>query len=385
VFRDKTLLGLNFSVFLMMIGVGMVVSLLPQRIVELDGEGKNVGYLASAFAIAYIILQVPIGTLADKFGFKVFIVVGYLLCFFTGLGFYFSTSSTMFFLSRLLQGAGEAPIWALAPALLSVKFPLSKGKVMGMYNAVIHLGLTIGPLLGVFLAKIWLANEIFLFYAIACFGGAILNYICIENINNQEIHLEQSINFTNIFKIISNKKSLLSLSGITLYGAGYGIFLTTIPAFLLQDKGFDSFYIGLFFSLFYIAISISQLVTGYLSDNFGSNLFMVVGLILASIGIILVPFLNFYGILITLSLASLGLGIFYLASMTSLNETVDEFLKGTVSGAYYLFWGIGMFFGPPILSMISSLLGFNSSLAIYSCSLLIIAIRMIIVLPLGKI
>ncbi|MDR3331624.1 MAG: hypothetical protein LBT08_03250 [Synergistaceae bacterium] len=65
----------------MMIGVGMIVAFLPQRIIDLDGHERNVGYLASMFAIAYIMLQVPVGTMADKLGFKLFLVAGYLLCF----------------------------------------------------------------------------------------------------------------------------------------------------------------------------------------------------------------------------------------------------------------------------------------------------------------
>ncbi len=35
--RDKTFWGLIGAVFLMMIGVGMIVALLPQRVIELDG------------------------------------------------------------------------------------------------------------------------------------------------------------------------------------------------------------------------------------------------------------------------------------------------------------------------------------------------------------
>nr|WP_007954538.1 MFS transporter [Pelosinus fermentans] len=129
-FRDKTLLGLISAVFLMMVGVGMIVALLPQRIVDLDGNGQSVGYLASAFAISYIVLQVPIGTLSDKLGFKPFLILGYLLCFITGLSFYFSSSSIMIFLSRLLQGAGEAPIWALA-CFVIIKISSCKGKSNG--------------------------------------------------------------------------------------------------------------------------------------------------------------------------------------------------------------------------------------------------------------
>jgi len=378
--RDKTLLGLISAVFLMMVGVGMIVALLPQRIVDLDGNGQSVGYLASAFAISYIVLQVPIGTLSDKLGFKPFLILGYLLCFITGLSFYFSSSSIMIFLSRLLQGAGEAPIWALAPALLSLKFPLAKGKVMGMYNAVIHLGLTVGPILGVLLAKVWKANEVFLVYAILCLLGAVIIYLFVDNANKRDIELNNCVDFNNIFKLISDRQALLALVGITLYGAGYGIFLTSIPTFLLQDKGFSSVYIGIFFSLFYVAISISQVITGSLSDKFGPNLFMIIGLILAAVGIFAVPLLDSSWILIMLTFASLGLGIFYLASMAFLNETVAESLKGTISGAYYLFWGIGMFFGPPILSMIAQYITFKLALVAYALILIITASGMAIIL-----
>ena len=378
--RDKTLLGLISAVFLMMVGVGMIVALLPQRIVDLDGNGQSVGYLASAFAISYIVLQVPIGTLSDKLGFKPFLILGYLLCFITGLSFYFSSSSIMIFLSRLLQGAGEAPIWALAPALLSLKFPLAKGKVMGMYNAVIHLGLTVGPILGVLLAKVWKANEVFLVYAILCLLGAVIIYLFVDNANKRDIELNNCVDFNNIFKLISDGQALLALVGITLYGAGYGIFLTSIPTFLLQDKGFSSVYIGIFFSLFYVAISISQVITGSLSDKFGPNLFMIIGLILAAVGIFAVPLLDSSWILIMLTFASLGLGIFYLASMAFLNETVAESLKGTISGAYYLFWGIGMFFGPPILSMIAQYITFKLALVAYALILIITASGMAIIL-----
>ena len=77
--KDKTIAGLNLSAFLMMIGVGMIVSLFPQRILELEGSGEKVGYVASAFAVAYIAFQVPVGSLADRFGFKRFIALGYLI------------------------------------------------------------------------------------------------------------------------------------------------------------------------------------------------------------------------------------------------------------------------------------------------------------------
>ena len=367
--RDKTFWGLNLSVFLIMIGVGMIVALLPQRIVDLDGDGRNAGYLASMFAIAYILLQMPAGIMADKFGFKLFLVLGYLLCSLAGLCFYFSASSAAIFLSRIVQGAGEAPIWALAPAMLSVKYPHNKGAVMGAYNAVLHIGLTAGPILGVHLAGIWRPESLFLLYACACLAGALLICLLAEDVRSKDA-LANSLNFSGILNLSRRPEALSALLGITLYGAGYGIFLTSIPVYLRQEKGVSPAHVGAFFSLFYVAISLSQIAAGKLSDKFGSGVFMVLGLLFASLGLAIAPFLNFSGTLAMLTAASLGLGVFYLSSMIFLNETVSEALKGTISGAYYLFWGIGMFFGPPMLSELSARAGFDISLISYAILLL---------------
>jgi MFS family permease len=198
-FADKTLFGLIVSAFLIMTGVGMIVAILPQRIIEITGSGNSVGYLASAFALSYILSQVPVGSLSDKFGIKTFIISGYLLCCLAGIIFYFSKGTMLIFGGRLIQGAGEAPIWALAPALLSIKYPQKKGKMMGTYNAAIHLGLTIGPVLGIVLHKIWNGNQAFLLFAALCFAGAIVVYTTVEKVHPNLEKEETSIKLRDLF------------------------------------------------------------------------------------------------------------------------------------------------------------------------------------------
>jgi len=90
-------IALNGAVFLFMCGVGMMVALLPQRIITLSGSIADVGYLASAFAIPYILFQLPIGRLADRFGFKIFLSGGYFLCAGTGVFVLFCRPSLFIF------------------------------------------------------------------------------------------------------------------------------------------------------------------------------------------------------------------------------------------------------------------------------------------------
>jgi len=62
--------------------------------------------------------------------------------------------------------------------------------------------------------------------------------------------------------------------------------------------------------------------------------------------------------------------------MAFLNEVVPNSLKGTISGAYYLFWGIGFFFGPIIIGQIIKS-GLSLGYQLFSAFLLIEALILV--------
>ena len=78
-----------------------------------------------------------------------------------------------------------------------------------------------------------------------------------------------------------------------------------------------------------------------------------------------------------LFLASLGLGGFSLAALAWLNESVPDELKGTISGAYYLFWGGGYFSGPLFISLIGERTSFHTSFDLFACILVMEAIILV--------
>jgi MFS family permease len=69
-----------------------------------------------------------------------------------------------------------------------------------------------------------------------------------------------------------------------LYGAGYGVFVSVLPASLAATHGFGPTAVGIFFALFYAAISLSQIVAGFASDRIGRRGILVWGMILAAAG-----------------------------------------------------------------------------------------------------
>jgi MFS family permease len=378
--RYKSLIALNVSVFLLMLGVGMIVALLPQKIIDLSNSVSTVGYLASAFAVSYVLTQVPMGNLADKVGFKILLTLGYVLCGFTGLLYHWAGSSSLIFLGRLVQGVAEVPIWALAPALLSLQYANTKGQAIGIYNASFHFGLSAGPLLGMlFVQLVGPDNPAFLFYAAVSFAGALIIYLFVENPHSGEVIKVEQFRLNNILMFVTNRLTLVVLIGIALYGAGYGLAVTMIPAFLISAKGFNQASINIYFSLFYIAISLSQLVAGPFSDKKGRQGFMIWGLVLAAVGLALFSPLQQPWINVPLTLASLGLGMFCVSSMVYLNEGVSDSLKGTISGAYYLFWGLGYFLGPLAAGQLGNSVGLSISFYLLAGLLGIVTILLLVI------
>ncbi len=367
--RNHTLWALNGSVFLLMVGVGMIVALLPQKIMLLSHSVGAVGYLAAAFAVSYVLLQVPVGQLADRVGYKVPLTVGYLLCGVTGLLYYGANSANLIFAGRFLQGISEVPIWALAPALLSLHYADNKGKTIGMYNASFHLGLSVGPLLGLVLQQ-WVAHTdlAFLVYALVSFVGAVIVFCLVAEPRVQSVNTPKNeakaINLRQLGQVLTNRLTLIVLCGIALYGAGYGTAVTIIPAFLLSARGFDQASLSFFFSLFYIAISLAQLLAGPFSDKRGRHGVMIGGFVLAATGLALFALLPDPWIYGALTLMGLGLGLFCVASLAYLNEAVADAQRGTISGAYYLFWGIGYFLGPVAAGALTHSLGLPVAFAI---------------------
>jgi MFS family permease len=261
--------------------------------------------------------------------------------------FFQAQSSEAIFLGRFIQGAGEAPVWALGPALLSLAYPHAKGKVIGIYNASIHTGLTIGPLLGILLFPTGTGNLPFLLFAALCFSGGVtvLLFLPRAPATSRPV-VGQTPTLREMLWLLRFRGPLTTLAGVVLYGAGYGVFIYVLPANLTLSKGFDNLSIGVFFALFYVAISLAQLIVGPLSDRHGRHAYMISGFTMAAIGFAsFAPFPHPWAYF-PLTLASFGLGVFCVSSMAYLNECVPESLGATISGSYYLSWGLGYFLGP---------------------------------------
>ncbi len=347
--RYTSAVHINISAFLMMLGVGMSMALLPQLVINLSESVSDIGYLASAFALTFVAFQLPIGYFSDRLGIKPFLIAGYFITALSGMVYYYSNTLEMVLLGRLLQGLGEIPVWTLAPAFFSLQRPAAKGKAIAIYNASIHCGLILGCLLGMVGQKICEGDQLFLIFSGLSLLAGMLVICCVENIRPAPMPRAK---LSSIISLAANLNTQIVFLGVVLYGAGYGVFISVIPGFLIQ--GPHGSMVGVVFILFYLAVSGVQMVAGPISDKKGRQQVMVMGLIGAGMGMILFSFMGITGLLAMLFMTGAGLGTFCVAALAYLNDTVPDNLKGCISSAFYFFWGLGYFTGPILLGKLGA-------------------------------
>ena len=152
---EKRILMISASTFIIMLGAGIIVPILPKYAESLGASYMYVGLTISAFGLARIVTGIPSGTLSDRMGRRSSLLIGTILFVATGLLAAYATSIEYLIATRFLQGVGAAIYTTSALAYVADILPPSKrGRYIGYYQSSFFLGSAFGPSLGGLLASI---------------------------------------------------------------------------------------------------------------------------------------------------------------------------------------------------------------------------------------
>jgi EmrB/QacA subfamily drug resistance transporter len=116
---------------------------------EFQADAVQLSWIATAYLLAVAVCLVPFGRLADIYGRKKIFTSGVILFTLSSVLCSISPSTPMLLIFRVLQGIGNAMVFATGMAILvSVYAPQERGKVLGINVAAVYIGLSAGPFLG---------------------------------------------------------------------------------------------------------------------------------------------------------------------------------------------------------------------------------------------
>lgn len=154
--------GLGFIVgtlFLDILGIGLVVPILPRLVESFVGNDTTqgaffVGALAASYSLMQFVFSPIMGSLSDRFGRRPVLLLSLFGSGFDYLLLAFAPSLAWFFLGRVVAGLCGASIGTAAAYIADVSPPEKRAQNFGLIGMSFGLGFVAGPLLSAFLGTL---------------------------------------------------------------------------------------------------------------------------------------------------------------------------------------------------------------------------------------
>jgi len=373
--HKKPLFFLYLTVFITIVGFGMIFPLLPFYARQFNASEWTIGLLAASYAIAQFLLSPIWGRLSDRFGRKPIIIISLLGLSFSFLFFGLSDSLFWLFVARILQGIfSAASISAASAYVADVTSKEERIRGMGNLGAAFSAGFILGPGIGGILAAIHLSFPFFLAAALT-----LINFISVLFFLPES--LSQKVEKLNIKEGLFNLKHMFN----ALKGEMGSFFILTflwsfaltnnevaVPLFGMERLNLSVSTIGYFFSIQGILAMLMQSVLIYkITHLLGEHRTVVLGLTIMAIGLYLLPFAkNPLFLVLFMIFMTIGSSMTRPTLATLVSKETKEG-QGTTMGIFSSFESLGRVFGPLLGGWLFSNFGFHSPFTISAVLILL--------------
>lgn len=145
---NRPLLIIIVTVFLNIVGFGIILPVLPFYATAYGANGVEVGLLFTVFAALQFLASPVFGALSDRFGRRWIIIVG---VFGQVLGYVllgFAPSLAILFLARIVAGVMAGNVGANQAYVADITAPRERTRAYGLLGAAYGAGLLCGPAIG---------------------------------------------------------------------------------------------------------------------------------------------------------------------------------------------------------------------------------------------
>jgi MFS transporter, DHA1 family, tetracycline resistance protein len=170
------LLVIFLTVFIDLLGFGIIIPLLPFYAEHFGASALMVGLLSTSFSVAQFLFAPFWGRLSDRIGRRPVILLGLLGSAVSYALFAMATSLAALFVARTLAGVAGANIPTAQAFIADTTTAETRARGMGIIGAAFGLGFIFGPAIGGFLshwgyaAPAWFASAL----SLANFGAALV-------------------------------------------------------------------------------------------------------------------------------------------------------------------------------------------------------------------
>lgn len=399
--RKASLLVLFLTVFVDLIGFGMVIPFLSFYAREYGASGMEVGAVVGVYSIMQFFFAPVWGRLSDRIGRRPVLLVS-LAASFTGyLMFGFSRSLGMLFLSRVIAGIGGANIGTAQAYIADATTPEKRAKGMGLIGAAFGMGFILGPPLSGFLASVGTSRGLHgnLLPGLVAAGLSFTAFLIALSVltESKPPNLVPRSGLPPQFdkriwrdlaqhRLLASLMAGLFLTLLAVAGMEVGVTLLARDRFHFTPRDMAWFF--LFMGV--IVATIQGGLLGKIAKKIGEQKMLIVGAAAFTLGFVLVP--NVYRVPLLYCVAffiAIGQGLCYPALTSLVSQTAPESERGSMLGLAAAVGSLARFCGPLLSGVLYDVGGaagsfYGGAVAMAASLLLAISIRKLAVTSVAR-
>lgn len=377
--RKASLGAIFLTIFLDLVGFGIMLPLLALYAKRFGASGLSVGLLSAMYSVFQLVCAPLWGRLSDRVGRRPVLLGTIAANGLAMLVFGLAETLPILFVSRALAGIGGANISTARAYIADVTSDADRARGMGLVGAAFGLGFITGPVLGGVLAHYGGLSA----PGLAAAGLAAVNWVLAyfrlpESRPASARPAEKShlLDLRAMRLALSHREILLLILTFLLINLGFTgleqafvLHLSERFEFGARDTGYVFMLIGV------ISAGIQGGLIGRLNRRFGERRLLVTGIVLLTVGMALVPFaFRLPGLIGTVLLVSSGSALNNpsLASMLSRRTTAD--VQGGTLGVQDAAGSLARIFGPSLAGVaydnVSHVAPFYAGAAVVALALL---------------
>jgi predicted MFS family arabinose efflux permease len=207
---------------------------------------EQLGWLAPAFLIVYMLTSPVFGFLGDRMARKILVGLGVQLWSLATAAAGMARSFAQLFISRMFVGVGEAAYGTTAPTIISDLYPKSsRGRALALFYVAIPAGSALGYLLGGVVGEGWSWRAAFWVVGLPGLLVGLAAYFireptrgATEEVDEQELarFLQRRPRLRDYLDLFRVKSFMLNTLGMTAYTYSIGGIAYWMPTFLHQER-----------------------------------------------------------------------------------------------------------------------------------------------------
>ncbi|WHX48514.1 MFS transporter [Paenibacillus woosongensis] len=345
---------LMLNIFLVFMGIGLIIPIMPKFMNSLGISGSTVGLLVATFSLTQFLFSPLAGRLADSYGRKRMIVIGMIVFAFSEVLFGLASAPVLLYISRMLGGISAAMIMPAVMAYVAdITTQDERAAGMGYINAAITTGFIIGPGIGGYIAEFGIRVPFYAAGVAGLIAGCISLFVLRESLTIQKVSSESPASSDKessfLTQLLHSYREPFFLSLIIVFVMSFGLanFETVFGLFVDHKFGFEPGDIAFIITFGSIAGAVVQATAfSWILNRFGEKNVISVCLLFAGIFILITLFVHqFWMIYAVTFIVFLAIDILRPAIGTQMSKLAAD-RQGYVAGLNSAYTSLGNIAGP---------------------------------------